>query len=156
MGKICFFIGHRDTPDIIFPRLCQAVTQHIVQYGVDTFYIGHYGRFDSLAAQAVLLAKMKYTNISVYLLLPYHPFERPVQVPQGFDGTFYPTGMEDVPKRYAIPHANLRMVDMCNYLIAYVQYPSNGSKKVLNAALHKQAKGEIHVCNLGDYGRSAC
>ena len=29
----CFFIGHRETSDSIFPALLQAVERHITEYG---------------------------------------------------------------------------------------------------------------------------
>ena len=45
------------------------------------------------------------------MLIPYHPAERPVETPPGFDGTFYPPGIESVPRRYAIVRANRYMVD---------------------------------------------
>ena len=46
----CFFIGHRDTPDSIYPDLLRAVEEHITKYGVTEFIVGHYGSFDFLAA----------------------------------------------------------------------------------------------------------
>ena len=49
MGKTCFFIGHRDTPDTIFPQLVDEVERHISAHGVDTFVVGHYGRFVPMA-----------------------------------------------------------------------------------------------------------
>ena len=53
----CFFIGHRDAPDSILPSLSAAIEARIVEDGVDQFVAGNYGRFDSLAAQAVRKAK---------------------------------------------------------------------------------------------------
>ena len=35
--KSCFFIGHRETPEEIYPVLCAAVEEHIVRYGVTEF-----------------------------------------------------------------------------------------------------------------------
>ncbi len=31
--KICFFIGHRDTPDAIYPALLAQVERHITELG---------------------------------------------------------------------------------------------------------------------------
>ena len=47
--KSCFFIGHRETPEEIYPVLCAAVEEHIVRYGVTEFIVGRYGCFDGLA-----------------------------------------------------------------------------------------------------------
>ena len=51
--KSCFFIGHREASEEIYPVLYAAVEQHIVEYGVTEFIVGHYGGFDRLAASAV-------------------------------------------------------------------------------------------------------
>ena len=115
------------------------------------FYVGHYGRFDSLAAEAVILAKKNHPEVKLYLLLPYHPYNCPITTPDGFDGTYYPPGMENVPNRFAIIRANQHMVKTCGYLIAYVSHPSRGSQKILEMALRRQARKEMHVCNLGGW-----
>ena len=101
-GKSCFFIGHRETSEEVYPELYAAVEQHIVEYGVTEFIVGHYGGFDRLAAKAVIEAKKTHPGVVLTLLLPYHPAERPVAPPEGFDGTYYPPGMERVPRRVAI------------------------------------------------------
>lgn len=151
MEQACFFIGHRDTSSAVFCQLCQTVEQHIVVHGVTSFYVGHYGRFDSLAAEAVILAKTHHPEVKLYLLLPYHPYNCPITTPDGFDGTYYPPGMENVPNRFAIIRANQHMVKTCGYLIAYVSHPSGGSQKILEMALRRQARKEMHVCNLGGW-----
>ena len=86
-GKSCFFIGHRETSEAIYPTLYAAVEQHILEYGVTEFIVGHYGVFDRLAASAVKAAKHLYPDVKLILLLPYHPAERPIPTPDGFDNT---------------------------------------------------------------------
>ena len=76
--KSCFFIGHREASEEIYPALYAAVEQHIVEYGVTEFIVGHYGGFDRLAASAVKEAKRFYPEVKLTLLLPYHPAERPI------------------------------------------------------------------------------
>ena len=49
-GKSCFFIGHRETSEAIYLALYAVVEQHILEYGVTEFIVGHYGGFDRLAA----------------------------------------------------------------------------------------------------------
>lgn len=142
----CFFIGHRDTPKTVFPALVQAVERHITEYGVTEFVVGHYGFFDSLAARAVMDAKKRHPSVTLVLLLPYHPAERPVDLLPGFDSSFYPPGMEFVPKRFAIPRANRYMADHSGYLIAYAHYPGNARELVEYA----RRKENSHVENLAD------
>lgn len=144
----CFFIGHRETSDSIFPALVQAVERHVTEYGVTEFIVGHYGNFDRLAARAVLKAKEHHPQVTLFLLLPYHPADQSVPVPEGFDGTFYPPGMERVPKRAAIVRANRYMADHCDFLIAYAWHPASNARELVDYA---QARGTARVDNLADH-----
>ena len=75
-GKSCFFIGHRETSEAIYPTLYAAVEQHILEYGVTEFIVGHYGVFDRLAASAGKAAKHLYPDVKLILLLPFqHPMD---------------------------------------------------------------------------------
>ena len=141
-GKSCFFIGHRETSEEVYPELYAAVEQHIVEYGVTEFIVGHYGGFDRLAAKAVIEAKKTHPGVVLTLLLPYHPAERPVDPPEGFDGTYYPPGMERVPRRVAIVRANRYMVDHVDYLIAYAWHPASSARELVEYAQRKQ---QIHI-----------
>ncbi len=89
----CFFISHRDAPDTLRPFIYEAVLFHIVSFGVSDFVVGHYGNFDSMAAQAVIADKRLYPDISLTLLIPYHPSTQPVEIRDGFDGSHYPPDM---------------------------------------------------------------
>ena len=116
VGKSCFFIGHRETSEEICPALYAAVEQHILEYGVTEFIVGHYGGFDHLAASAVKEAKRFYPEVKLTLLLPYHPAERPIPTTDGFDNTFYPPALESVPRKLAIVRANRYVVDHVDIL----------------------------------------
>ncbi len=143
MGS-CFFLGHRDAPDDLLPALEQEVERHITEYGVTEFTAGHYGRFDSLAARAVKKARERHSGVSLALLLPYNPAERPIETPEGFDCTFYPPGMEDVPRRLAILRADRYMIDTSDYLIAYAWNPGN-ARELLAYAQRREKRGLLHV-----------
>ena len=149
-GKSCFFIGHRDTPEKIFPVLSKTVEQHIVEYGVTDFFVGCYGAFDRFAARTVIAAKERHPEVTLTLLLPYHPVERPVKTPVGFDKSYYPPEMETVPRRFAIVRANRYMVDHVDYLIAYACYPASNALKLVKH-VEKMRKGSVRVTNLGLY-----
>ena len=133
-GKSCFFIGHREASGEIYPALYAAVKQHIWEYGVTEFIVGHYGGFDRLAALAVKEAKRFCPEVKLTLLMPYHPAERPIPILDGFDGTFYPPGMECVPRRVAIVKANRYMVDHVDYLIAYVWHSASNAWELVEYA----------------------
>lgn len=147
----CFFIGHRDAGAGVYPLLQREVERHISELGVHDFFVGHYGAFDSMAARVVIEAKERHPDVRLTMLLPYHPAVRPVKIPSGFDGSYYPEGQETVPRRLAIVRANAHMIRTTDYLIAYVTHPSSGSREVLESALKRQKRGLITVTNLSGW-----
>ena len=131
---LCFFIGHRDAESGLTPQIEAAVHRHIAEYGVTEFVVGQYGAFDRMAARAVINAKKSFPHIALSILLPYHPSERDICAPEGYDNTFYPPEMEAVPRRFAITRANRYMLKHCDYLIAYAWQPASNAKKFLDFA----------------------
>lgn len=97
--KTCFFIGHRDAPEELRPLLAEAIERHITEFDVTEFVVGHYGRFDAMAAGAVRKAKERHPELKLTLLLPYYP---PSFDTSGYDRTYFPAGLEHVPKPFAI------------------------------------------------------
>ena len=150
IGNSCFFIGHREASQDIVPALEEAIEKHIVEYGVTDFIVGNYGGFDRLAANAVIRAKQRYPQIMLSLLLPYHPAERTTEKPKGFDNTYYPEGMENVPRRLAIVRANRYVVDHVDYLIAYAWHPASNAKNLVEKAQRFEKQGGIKVENLAE------
>ncbi len=145
--KSCFFIGHREADERLLPTLVNAIERLVVLEGVTCFYVGGYGGFDRVAATAVKQVKQRYPEIILMLVLPYHPAERPVETPYGFDGTYYPEGMETVPRKFAIVQANKRMVDNVDWLIAYVRHGSSNSRNILEYA-QRQGISYININEL--------
>jgi hypothetical protein len=82
------------------------------------------------------------------LLLPYHPAERLIALPPGFDSTFYPPGMENVPRRLAIVRANRYMVDHADYLIAYVWHAASNARTLLEYAKKREERNLLSVTTL--------
>ena len=83
-------MGHREADERLLPRLELVIDQLITGENVRYFYVGGYGGFDRIAAAAVKRAKQKNPDITLMLVLPYHPAERAVPTPDGFDGTYHP------------------------------------------------------------------
>ena len=146
----CFFIGHRETDAALLPKIKAAAECLIQQQQVSDFYVGMYGNFDSLTGEVVIQLKHEYLDVRLFLVIPYHPADRPIEAPPGYDGTFYPDGMEAVSRRYAIIKANRKMIDNCDWLIAYVTHTVSNAHNLLEYALRQQKKGLIQVINLGD------
>lgn len=150
-GKSCFFFGHREADERLLPRLESVIDWLISEENVRHFYVGGYGGFDRIAAAAVKRLKQKYPDISLMLVLPYHPAERPVEAPEGFDGSYHPEGLERTPRRYAIVRANHIMVDTCDWLVCYVRHGTSNSRKLLEYAERRKARGLIQIENIGEY-----
>ena len=146
-----FFIGHADAPEALLEQLTQTVERLIVKENVACFYVGGYGNFDRLAALAVRQLKRRYPFVLLMLVLPYHPAERPVPVPDGFDGTYYPEGMETVPRRYAIVRANRKMAENVDWLVAYVCHAASNARSILEYAQRREKKGKIHIVNISEW-----
>lgn len=136
-GNTCFFIGHHDAPEHIYPALRAAVERHITEYAVTEFIVGRYGSFDRMAARAVQTAKMEHPAVRLTLLLPYHPSTYKPEQAAGFaafDSTVYPAGLESVPRRYAIVQANRAMAKQCTHLIAYLHRSAGNTAAVVSHA----------------------
>jgi len=146
--KSCFFIGHREAEERLLPRLELAIERLIVEENVRYFYVGGYGGFDRVAAAAVKHAKQKYPDITLMLVLPYHPADRPIDTPNGFDGTYYPEGLENTPRRYAIVRTNRIMVDTCDWLVCYVRHGASNSRNLLEYAQRRAQKKFIQITNI--------
>lgn len=144
--KSCFFIGHQEASSEILPALRNTIEQQIVEFGVTEFIVGHYGEFDRIAAKAVIAAKTQHPEITLSMLIPYHPTERQIELPPGFDNTFYPPGMEKVLRKLAIVRANRYVVDHMDYLIAYVWHPASNARDLMEYAMKKG----VPTINLGE------
>lgn len=140
--KTCFFIGSRYSSDSIKEKLAEVIENHITEYGVTTFTVGHYGNFDGLVKRVLLEAKKQHQEIQLYLLAPY-ALTLQNEVPEGFDGTFYPDGLETVPFRYAIVEANRYMIKSSDYLIAHPGCGKSGG--FVEYAKRREKKGLIKV-----------
>lgn len=146
-NKVCFLFGHSTTPYAALPLIEAAAERHYQEYGIRTFVVGNRGSFDSYAATAISHLKKRHSDISLLLLLAYHPAEHPVYLSDGFDNSFYPP-LENVPRPYAIVRANQYMVDTLDFIICYVKHIGN-AKNLLDYA-QKRKKGRVHIENVAE------
>ena len=144
--KTCFFIGHQDAPESIYNRLLEAVERHISEYGVTDFIVGKYGNFDRLAARAVIEEKRHHADITLTLLMPYYRTDAE-SLPDGFDGSLFPDGLETVPKRAAIMRANQYMIRHCDYLITYNKNRVGNTRKLVAEA---RKNGLLYIVNIAE------
>ena len=150
--KSCFFIGHREADERLLPILTAEIERLITEEQVSFFYVGGYGGFDRIAATAVKRMKLQHPEIILMLVLPYHPGERSIETPYGFDGTYYPEGLEKVPRRYAIVRANEIMAKQSDWLISYVRHGASNSRRILEYA-QKQGTACININDMLEDGQ---
>lgn len=144
---IVTFCGHREVqePEKVRKWLYETVEGLILE-GADCFYLGAYGRFDSMTADVVRDMKDKYPHIRSVLVLPYLDREYDVS---GYDESIYPP-LENVPRRYAISKRNEYMVDNADVVVAYVVFSFGGSKKTLRYAERKHKRILQYSAELSD------
>ena len=150
MWNSCFFIGNREADERLLPRLELEIEQLITEENVRYFYVGGYGGFDGVAASAVKKATRQHPDITLMLVLPYHPAERPIEKPSGYDGTYYPEGLEKTPRPFAIVKANQLMIESCDWLVCYVRHGASNSRNLLEYAQRCEKKGFIKIINIAE------
>ncbi len=139
-NRRCFFIGHRNAPESIYPNIISTIEKLIVENGVKEFVVGKYGMFDSMVIRALQQLKTKYPNIVLLLLTPYHPSVKSVVKPNNFDEIYYPEGMESVPYKAAIIEANKKVISSSEFVIAYFKHSSSNTVKFIDYAKSKDVK----------------
>ncbi len=135
---ICTFIGHRDVPIEIKEKLKDTITDLIVNKGIDMFYIGNHGLFDSMAKEVLKELKQEY-SINYYVVLAFIPTYDEFA---DYSDTIYIDELEKIPYKYRIIERNKWMINKSDYLIAYAKYVGNAreikeyaekrNKKVIN------------------------
>ena len=146
--KTCFLFGHAIAQPELIPYIKEAVEKHYIQYNARNFVVGCRGSFDSYASTVIKQLKNKYKDISLILLLAYHPAERAVILTKGFDNSFYPP-LEKVPRKFAIVKANQYMVNCADSIICYARHPGN-ARDLWEYAQRKHAKSHIPITNVAD------
>lgn len=147
----CYFTGHRrinGDKGGLYATLETEIERHITEHGVVAFYVGDYGEFDHMVQRALAQAKTRHPEIIAQVVLAYYPAFRPVECPEGLDGTYFPEGQENVPPRHAIVKLNRFMVRSSHYLIAYVSTVTDGSYNLLRYAERREKRKLLHITNL--------
>lgn len=126
--------GHREVicSDKLTRQL-RFVLCDLISEGADTFLLGGYGVFDSMAAMAIRDLKSIYPRIRSTLVLAYLDRDHNAEL---YDDTIYPP-LEGVPLRYAISQRNRWMVDGSDVVVSYVAHSYGGAATTLRYAEQK-------------------
>ena len=125
------FCGHSHVSDAAELNVwLDKVLDLLIAEGADRFYLGGYGDFDRMAAEAVRAKKDERPGIEMALVTAYlgRQADR-----ESYDYMIYPT-LRDVTQRSAIPKRNEWMVDSADVVVAYGTHEWGGAAKTLEYA----------------------
>ena len=143
----CTFFGHRDCPDAIKLRLREVLVDLITNHGVDMFYVGNQGRFDTVVHSTLVELTKDYPGINYAVVLAYMPKERCEY--DEYSDTMLPEGIETIHPRYAISWRNDWMINKSEYVVTYTTHSWGGAVRYAEKA---KRKGKVMV-ELGSQGR---
>ena len=72
---VCTFFGHRECYSLDAQVLMDAI-EDLICKGVDTFYVGNQGQFDSAVYACLKQLRKVHPHIRVYVVLAYLPTEK--------------------------------------------------------------------------------
>lgn len=140
---ICTFFGHRECYSLDEKSVERAIAE-LIENGVDTFYVGHQGNFDSMVFECLKRLKEVYQNISFSVVLAYLPAHKTkYDLYQGY--SIYPEGLEIGPPRFAIERRNKWMIAEADFCLCYVDHTWGGAYKF---AIQAKKKG-LTIINMG-------
>ena len=144
---VCTFFGHKDTPDKIREPLAKLIRRLIIERGVNKFYVGNQGKFDSLVYSVLKEIKKDYSQIQYCIVLAYMPLRNNNLYKDFYECTIYPDGLEKTPAKFAILKRNEWMVKKSDIVVSYVTDKASNSYKFVEYAI-KHNKEVINIADL--------
>ena len=146
--KMIFLFGHRSCPNQAWRGIYGAAEYFIKEFQGEEicFVVGHRGDFDTLATRAISIVKGCHPEVKLLQLIAYYNPVRPHYTIEEIDATYYPLGLETVPKPYAIVKANQYVVSNCDAVICYVNREGSNTYKLLRKAQRRN----IPIINLAE------
>ena len=135
----CTFFGHRYISADIETQLRSVIIDLIENHGVNLFYIGNHGGFDSLAKKTVSELSEKY-NINYYIVLAYMPEKQKEVDNRDYSKTILPDGIEASPKRFAISYRNKWLLKKAEYVVTYINHTIGSGAAQFKALAERQGK----------------
>lgn len=144
------FWGHSDFPIELSPYVKDSIINTIENENVNNFYVGNQGSFDFCVIKTLEDIKKIYPHISYNVVLAYLPRETEKEnICMDFSNTIMFDRFETIPRRFAIYHRNLWMLNNSDYVICYITdfHRSGGAVEFVNKAIRKN-KICINIANL--------
>ncbi len=140
---VCCFFGHGDAPYEIRPQLMETL-EGLITDGIDSFLVGHQGRFDRIVLSGLRELKMKYPHLNYYVVLAYMPGTKSEYEEYAPGETLFPEGLEFIHPRYAISWRNNYLINNSNVVVTYITHSWGGAAKYAEKA-GKQGKRIINI-----------
>ena len=138
---VCTFFGHRECYSLD-EQVLQDTIVDLIRNGVDTFYVGNQGQFDSAVYTCLKQLRNRHPHIQVCVVLAYLPTKKNEY--DDLADTMYPE-IEGHPK-FAIERRNHWMIDHSDFLICYINHTWGCAYKFAHLA---KRRGKT-VINLGN------
>ena len=135
------FFGHKDTPKNIEPTLRATLVDLIENQGINMFYVGNNGNFDTIVRRQLEALSQAYP-ITYSVVLAYMPAKKSEY--DDYTKTILPEGIEAIPKRFAISYRNKWMIDQADVVVTYVTHSFGGAAK-FKEMVEKQGKMIIEL-----------
>ena len=136
------FIGHGECYGIDRQQVSSAIKQ-LIEQGVRDFLCGGMGDFDWICASEVSKLKKRYTEIRLFLVIPYLSFS--IRDREIFDDVIYPEGFEKYHFKAAIPQRNRYMVRQSATALCYINHGWGGASQTYAYAKRQG----LQIKNLG-------
>ena len=141
----CTFFGHKDCNDSVKQNLFKAIEALITEHNVIGFFVGNQWNFDLFALKALRELQKKHPHIKYCVVLAYMPQAASDHLFP--NETVYPEDLTRVPKRFAISHRNIWMINKSDYVISYVKRSYGGAAQFTEKAV-KAGKTVINIAEV--------
>ena len=131
---IVTFCGHSDFQknEEYEQRIFEILQQNIGNEAAE-IYLGEHGAFDEFAYYCCKKYKQMHKNVSLVFITPYMLSKCPKR---RYDYIIYPE-IEDKPIRFAISYRNKYMIQMADFVIAFVEREWGGAYQSYKYAIRK-------------------
>ena len=140
----CAFFGHKNAPAAIEPLLEKEIRRLIENEGYHEFLVGNQGQFDAMVYSTLKRLQRDYPLIQCHIILAYMPGKKDEYTTIDDTDTFYPEGLETVPRRFAISHRNKWIIEHSDAVICYIDHTWGGAYQ----AVLQGEKKKLHIINL--------
>ncbi len=140
------FFGHREIYEKYEEKLLFTIENLIINYGANTFYIGHQSNFDATAYRILKKLKENYTFLKIFIVLAYLPKNKSTYEFFDYADAFFPEVLDNTFSKFAIDKRNKWLVDISDIVVTFVKRNYGGAAKFKEYA-EKKNKTVINIAD---------